>query len=80
MVGGAACLEAVDGGLQVGHRGDELGILGGGAGEADHADAAAATDLTGGGAAGGLGDQVDEGVRPLLQAGQGGAGHAAGAV
>lgn len=66
MVGGAACLEAVDGGFQVGHRGDELGVLGGGGAEADHADAAAAADLAGGGAAGGLGNQVDEGVRPLL--------------
>lgn len=44
------------------------------------ADVAAGADLTGGLAAGGLGDDVDEGLRAGLHVGQRGPGHTAGAV
>ena len=79
MVGGAAGGQRVHRGLQVGHRGDELGVLGGRLGKADYADAAAGANLPCP-AAGGLVDDVDEGIRAGLEIGKGAARHAAGAV
>ena len=80
MVGGAAGGQRVHRSLQVGHRGDELGVLGGRLGKADHADAAAGADVAVLAAVGGLVDDVDKGLGAVFQVGQGAARHAAGAV
>ena len=78
VVGVAPSGEGVHGGFQSAHIGDELGVYSSSAGKADNADAAAVSDLAGGGATSGVGDDVDEGFGP--QVCQGIALHAAGTV
>ena len=80
VVGGAVGGEAVDGGFQRLHRGDELGVLGGGGGKADNADTASAADLAVLGTVGCLVQNVQECSGAGFQAFQGVAGHAPGAV
>ena len=77
VVGGAARRQGVHGGVQVGYRGDQLGVRRGSTGEADDADAAARANDTVRCAVGGLLDDLNEGFCSHLQVSQRLACHAA---
>ena len=76
VVGGTARRQAVYGGLQGGHRGDELGVLDGRVRKADDADPAAGANGAVLHAVGGLVNDVNKRLGAKLQVGQGAARHA----